>query len=213
MLALALIGGLLAFVASLPVTGPGAVLIADAAMRGRPSRGVGLAVGMAIAEAGYATFALLGAAALLEGNPDVEAGAHAIAGLLLLAVGIWLWRRTPAPAEAAPERDAGGLLLGAGRGVLVGFSVVAPNPTLLLSWGTVAAALVAGGYAQNGVAEALVFGLGVAVGAVLSGIALTTFFSRLRARAGAQATRAFNRAAGLLLLVLGAVALVRAFVR
>lgn len=210
MLALALIGGVLAFVASLPVTGPGAVLIADAAMRGRPSRGLGVAVGVALAEAGYATLALLGATALLERVPGLRAAAHAIAGLLLLTVGLWLWRRTPAPAAATPQRNGAGPLLAAGRGVLVGFSVVAPNPTLLLSWGTVAATLVAGGYARSGLAEALVFGLGVAVGALLSGVALTTFFSRLRATAGAQATRAFNRGAAILLFLLGLAALVRA---
>jgi threonine/homoserine/homoserine lactone efflux protein len=201
MLLVALVGALLAYVAALPVTGPGSALVADAALRGDFARALWIGIGLALPDGAYAGLAFFGAGAALQGVGVVKVLSHLAASLVLFGVGWKLWS-TPLD---RPVVRAGGH-----RAFLLGVSVAAFNPTLLVTWGTVSALVVGGGYAHGEGREAVAFGTGVAVGAVAASITLAALFARLRTHVGEHGMRRVTRAVAVLLGGLGLAALVRA---
>lgn len=201
MIAPALAGLVVAFVGSLPVSGPGAVLVADAALGGAPRRGAWIGAGAAVPEAAWATLAFLGAGTLVDGVPELRALAHGIAAVALLAVAVHLWRRdTSTPATRGGE----------GRAFLLGVLSTAFNPTLAVTWGAVAGTLVALGWARTGLSHALAFGMGVGAGSVAAGIVVAATLARVRRRLGASVLARLGRGVAVFVGALGVLALVRA---
>ena len=201
MIAALLYGAGVAFVASLPVTGPASALVADAALRGEGARAARIGLGSAVAEAGWAALALAGAGALLAGASAARAVADLFAGVVLLAVAAALWR---APSEPVARPEAGG------RAFWAGFGLTALNPTLLVTWGTVSAGLLATGRLVATPATVTAFAVGVLGGGWAAFQAVRWAFGRAGARLGGRAARVFGRAAAALLFGLGLAALARA---
>lgn len=100
MLTVALVAAGLAWASALPLSGPGAVMVADAAMRGDVRRATWIGVGAAVPELAWATLAFGGAAAALAGRPDLAGAAHLVAAAVLAGVAVALWR---SPAGGPPS--------------------------------------------------------------------------------------------------------------
>lgn len=203
MLIALLAGAGIAFFGALPVAGPVAVLILDRALAGHRREAMALALGAAIPEGIYAGAAALGAAALLERVPALLPVAHLLAGGVVVVVGALLLRqqagaRASSPV-AAPSRGA----------VLTALLLTALNPTLLATWAAVGAPLVAAGVIQ-GAGGAAAFGLGAAAGAWGGGATLATVVASHGWRLGEGGVRITRRGAGVVLVGLGVVLLVRA---
>lgn len=194
-----LLGALASFVAGLPVSGPAAALVADAAMHGERRRAVGIGVGAAVPEAGWAFVAWLGVGSALAGRPGVEAVAHGLAGVVLLGVAGALWRR--GPANRPPTTS------GVGPAAWIGALATAFNPTLALTWGTVAAAIVGTGLGEPGLPGALGFGIGVGVGAVAATLVLVHLASHAHTRLPERTRLLMARGVAGLLAALGIAAL------
>jgi len=149
-----LLGTGIAFVGSIPIAGPLAVLIVDRAAGGRREEGFFIALGGAIAEAGYAVAVLF---PLVLGISQTVVLVSRIAGAVLIGViGAVLMVRPNVVRAASTERRSGGFLTGM---VLSGF-----NPTLLATWTVMVATLNAHGLLGTSVADAALFAVGVAVG-------------------------------------------------
>lgn len=205
-----LLGLVLAFIAGLPVTGPAAVLVAEAAVRGRNARAIAVGVGAALPEGLWAGLALAGLGSMLPAGGALGAGWQLAGGLFLVGVGVALWTRRPggrarrAPAEPAPASLV--------RAMVVGFATTALNPTLLVTWGTVATALLTTGMVQARPGGSVLFGLGVTTGASLAALTLTTLASGVRRRFGGAAPRWIGRAAATVLMAIGLASVLRALV-
>lgn len=205
-----LLGLAFAFVAGLPVTGPAAVLVAEAAVRGRTSRAVAVGVGAAIPEGLWAGLALGGVGSIVPAGSALGAGWQVAGGLVLVGVGVALWTRRPTGrARPAPARPAPASLV---RAMVVGFATTALNPTLLVTWGTVSTALVTTGTIPAVPGGPALFGLGVTAGASLAALTLATVASGIRRRFGGETPGWIGRAAASVVVAIGLASVLRALV-
>jgi threonine/homoserine/homoserine lactone efflux protein len=135
------LGFMLGFVGSIPPAGPISILVLHDALRGQRGSALCVAIGGAIAETGWCALAFWGVSSLLQRAQALTTTARIIASVLLLAAGIVAIagaKHGRDSGKSAPKGDhrrtrAGKLMFGL---LLAGF-----NPTLLVSWCTVAAAL------------------------------------------------------------------------
>lgn len=182
------------FVGSIPLTGPIAVLVLSRSVAGdyRTARQIGL--GAALAEGLYAGIACFAFTAL-NASTLLRPIADAATMVVLIALGLYFaqWRY-----HEKPTRETHGQ-----RGGWIGFSIAIVNPTLLVTWSAVVAALSGRGLGNGSVLLAVPFGLGAAVG--VAGWEL--LFVRLVKRFGPRFTGATLqwgvRGVGLVLIGLG----------
>lgn len=181
MIAALLFGTVMGFLSAIPVAGPVSAMVVDRALSRRYAAALAVAVGTAVAEGFYAALAVLGLAAVAD-EPWVELASRAVAGAVLIAVGlVFALRRGPGPRagdnvdEPTPRTSK---LWGQW---MVGFTITVANPTLIATWAAVTSMLMASGWVALTPALAVPFGLAVAAG-VAAWFALVVVLVRRFAR-------------------------------
>jgi threonine/homoserine/homoserine lactone efflux protein len=173
-----LLGLLMGFLGSLPTAGPVGMLVASRALTGRPRSGLHVALGSAVAEATYALVAFWGFAVVLARFPQLVAASRILACILFAAMGLYLVLRGVAPTVPGVPLDRGGQ-----RSALLGFSMTALNPTLLISWGSAAGVAHATGLPPAGQLAAIPFAVGVGCGSLAWFAILLWLLARVRVQA------------------------------
>jgi threonine/homoserine/homoserine lactone efflux protein len=191
--AIALVFG---YVGSMPIAGPIAMLMLARSAQRRFGEARQIGVGAALAEGVYAALAFWGFATFLARQRLIVPLSRAATGALLLALGGWFirWRPTERRADI-PERTAGPLLLG--------FSVSAVNPTLLVTWSVAVAFLYSKGLAGEPAIVAIAFGASATAGVALWNASLIHLLERYGGRLPKDAMTLVIRVMGLALVGLG----------
>ena len=198
MVVAAIIGFLFGFIGSMPVAGPIAALVFARALQGQVRQGLHIAIGGALAEAIYAALAFWGFAELLDRVPWLEAASNVAAALILAVLGIVFMRYRQSDALAPSETR------GAHRGVLLGFTITALNPTLIATWAAASATLLSSGVVSLDSSHALPFSLGALVGIVVWFATLLRLVMHFRQRFSHEAlSRVIRWMGGGLLLLSG----------
>jgi threonine/homoserine/homoserine lactone efflux protein len=189
------------------------VAIVEAAARRGARAASGIAVGGALADGVHAALAFGGVGHAIVARPAVRLALHAIAGVVLLAYAVVIWRAkaptgaardVPAPVSLRSARSSLDDRAGFGRGALAGLGLTLPNVAALGAWIAVAAALP-----PTSVAAGLVTAAGVAAGSAAFFLAL----ARLAARGSALPStprRTLTRGVAVVLACLGVGAISRA---
>jgi threonine/homoserine/homoserine lactone efflux protein len=144
------------FVGSMPLAGPISVMVVARAAQKQYREALRVGLGAAAAEAIYAGIAFFGFTTILEHHPVLVPIAHGITALVLLALGVWFVFWKPREKEDEQENRAGT--------VLVGFTVSALNPTLLVTWTGAVAFLYSKGLGEVSAWAAIPFGVCAGVG-------------------------------------------------
>lgn len=134
-----LVGFLFGFIGSMPIGGPISLLVFHRGVLARYRDGWAIGLGGAIAEGAYCALAIYGFTALREGFAFLEPVAKAMGILLLLALGLYFvipYKLAPQENPMADQSRASSV----GQ-FLVGFTIAALNPTLILTWSVSAAML------------------------------------------------------------------------
>ena len=152
----ALLGIILAFIGSIPVAGPLAVLVVDRSVSGRRAEGLFIAFGGALAEAVVAFGVALLFPLLFALSHTVVAVSRIAGASLVGLIGLLLLIYPDVVKRPPTTRRSGSFLTGL---VLSGV-----NPTLLATWTVVVATLHAHGLMGRSAAVAVFFGLGVGAG-------------------------------------------------
>jgi threonine/homoserine/homoserine lactone efflux protein len=195
LLAACLVALAVGFFGSIPLAGPISVMVVSRAARSRYDEALHVALGGAVAEGIYAAAAFWGFTTFLAGQPYVQPLSHAISAALFIALGATfaVWRP-----DARRDRRANR----AGT-VLVGFSVAALNPTLLLTWSAIVAFLWSKGLGERSPAAAVPFGAAAAAGIAGWFTLLVTGLRRYGGRLPARALKWTVRVIGIALVGLG----------
>jgi threonine/homoserine/homoserine lactone efflux protein len=151
----------MAFFGSMPPVGPIAVLLLERGVSGRDREGRGIALGAAVAETAYCALAMAGVSELMKRYAIVDTIAHVVGIGVLLALGVHFARFTTTslpndgePVESVPH----------GKGVVLGFTVSAANPVLIITWSGSIATLLSFAHLRFDLAERGVFVAAVFVG-------------------------------------------------
>ena len=148
----------IAFIGSMPMSGPVAVLIMARALHRERRAALLLALGAAIVEAAYA----FGIAALLPSlvgkTRAVVLGSLGLGSLVVVGLGMLLLLRPAAANRAADTTPRRGVLRGALSTLL--------NPTLIATWTVAVSTLYANDWLSPRLSSALGFALGVALGSL-----------------------------------------------
>ncbi len=193
-----------AFLGSMPLAGPIAVLTLSRAASGRFGEALRIGLGAAVAEGVYAALAFWGFATFLPRHAWVGIASRGATGLLLVALGVrFVFWRPPADAPSR-ETKAGTAFLG--------FSISALNPTLLATWTAVVAFLYAHGMEPRPAILAIPFGACAAVGVGSWFACLVAILRKLESKLPVTALRWMIRTMGIALVIMGVVTCVR-FVR
>jgi threonine/homoserine/homoserine lactone efflux protein len=198
---LALVVGIaLGFVGSIPVAGPISLLVFAQGVARRYQNALAIAAGGAAAEGLYACFAFWGYGQLLAKYPFIRPISQALGALLLIGIGVaFAWRREPPASEPATPADR------KRRGVLLGFTLTALNPTLLVTWTAASSTLLSSGVLITEPKRALLFALGVVVGIVAWFGVLLALLHHFRDRFRKQTLHGVVRVIGVIVACVGMV--------
>lgn len=207
----ALIGFAMGFAGSIPLAGPTTMLVLSFGIQGRIREAAGVAAGSALPEAIYAGLALWGFGALLESFSWVAQVSRGFAIAILLVVGLFLLLRPPAEGGEAPREiaDQPGLI----RSFLLGTSVTAFNPALILNWGAAATMLYSLEILDPDSLLAIPFGLGAATGIVSWFAIVLVLLHHHRRRISPLLRDRLLRSMGLLLIAFALIAAARSWLR
>lgn len=197
----ALVGFALGWLGSMPVGGPVSLLVVRRGAAGRYRGGLALAAGAALAEAGWCAAALFGYGALLDRWPWLRPVTGITGAVVLLAVGgyILLMRPARVPDPAAPAEAE----RGTPRDFVLGFTLLALNPSVMLSWLAGLAAIQAAGIRFTTALERGLF-VGTAALGIVAWFGLVLHLFRLgRHRVAPHHLARAVRGVGALLCVLG----------
>ncbi len=174
LVAVSLIALVFAFVGSLPLAGPIALLVVSNGVSGHYREALRIALGAALAEGIYAFLAFWGFATFLARYALVLPISHGVTALILVALGarflFFTVKDEPARegGEAKPAR------------FWVGFSISALNPTLLATWGAVTTFLFSKQLVELTPVLAIPFGVFTAAGIALWGLMTVALLERFR---------------------------------
>jgi threonine/homoserine/homoserine lactone efflux protein len=207
LLAICVVALVFGFFGSMPLAGPIAIMAMARASRGKYGEAMRIGLGAAGAEGIYAGMAFWGYTTFLARHAIVVPVSQAVTALVLTAIGVRFafWRPTT-PHRDTRENKAGTALLG--------FSVSAINPTLLLTWSAAVAALYSRGLNEPSPAYAIPFGLCAATGIGSWFVVLAILFKRFGGKLPEAGMTWVIRSMGLVLVVVAlwsAVKLVRSF--
>jgi threonine/homoserine/homoserine lactone efflux protein len=195
-----LLGFGIAFVGSMPMSGPVAVIIMSRALRSERKSALLVAIGAALVEALYAGAIASFLPHLLGKARGVVLASLGIGSLVVTTLGVLLLVR-PAAAQVSASSPKRGLLHGALSTLL--------NPTLIATWTVAVSTLYANDWLSPLFRSALVFALGVGLGSVAwFGLAVLVIGASHR-RVTPRLQRTVLRAMGGLLTVSGIVLGVR----
>jgi threonine/homoserine/homoserine lactone efflux protein len=195
----ALLGFAFGFVSSIPIAGPIATLVFSRGLEGRARSALYLAAGAALAEGGYAYLAFWGIAGFLTRYAWVEIASGIAAAAISTALGLHFLRSPNAEATRA-QSDPGA----PGRGAfLLGFTIAALNPALIMTWTAAVTAMYSLGLVRFEPAAALPFALGACAGITVWFAVLLGLVQRFRERLSDAALGRVRRAMGAILVALG----------
>lgn len=168
------------YVGSVPLAGPIAVMQLSRGARGKFSEALHLGLGAAVAEGIYAGVAFWGYTTLLSRHRLLEPISHAITAAVLIVLGarFALWKKGDDKKDER-ERKAGTVLLG--------FTVSAANPTLLVTWGAIVAFLYSEKLGSLPAVGAIPFGIGAAGGVALWSATLTAILRKYEGKVPSKA--------------------------
>jgi len=151
-------GFAMAFLGSMPPVGPIAVLLLERGVTGRDREGRGIAHGAAIAETIYCALAMAGVSELMRRYAIVETIARGVGVVILIALGVHFvrFRIQPEAVAATPKPR--------GRPFVLGFSISAANPVLVITWSGSIATLLSFARVRFDLAERGLFVVGVLSG-------------------------------------------------
>jgi threonine/homoserine/homoserine lactone efflux protein len=205
LLVAASLGAGLAFVGSIPMTGPLALLVLDRLIAAQRRAALWIALAGALVEGFIAAVVATLLPLVLRHSEAIVLRARLSGALVIFAVGITLALRPDLLESIKTDRKR--------QSFLAGFLTTALNPTLLATWTVTVTALHANGLLQGDGAVGPVFGLGVALGA-LAWFGLLVVLSRNSRLARLENHRkGFARSIGIILAVLGSVLFARALWR
>jgi threonine/homoserine/homoserine lactone efflux protein len=193
LIAICLVALVFGFGGSMPLAGPIALMSVARASRGKYSEALRIGLGAAVAEGLYAALAFWGFTTFLASHAFVVPLSHTVTAIVLAAVGIRFVFWTPSEGKDTRENKAGTALLG--------FSVSAINPTLLLTWSAAVAALYSRGLKEASSAYAIPFGLCAAAGIGSWFLTLVALFKRYGDKLPRAAMTWSIRVMGLVLVV------------
>jgi threonine/homoserine/homoserine lactone efflux protein len=195
LIAICVVALVFGFMGSMPLAGPIAIMAVARASRGKYGEAMRIGLGAAVAEGIYAGLAFWGFTTFLARHAIVVPISQAVTAIVLTAIGVRFsfWKPTESHADAR-ENKAGTALLG--------FSVSAINPTLLLTWSAAVAALYSRGLKEPSPAYALPFGLCAAAGIGGWFVVLSALFKRFGGKLPETAITWVIRSMGLVLVVL-----------
>lgn len=148
----------IAFVGSMPMSGPVAVLIMTRALRRERTPALLTALGAALVEATYAGIIAFFLPLLLGRTRGVVLASLGLGCLIVTGLGVLLLVRPGAVGRIADTSPRRGLLRGALSALL--------NPTLVATWTVAVSTLSANGWLSPNLRSALSFALGVSLGSV-----------------------------------------------
>jgi threonine/homoserine/homoserine lactone efflux protein len=185
-----------AFVGSMPLAGPIALLTLSRAAHKRYGEALRIGLGAAAAEAIYAGLAFWGFATFLARYRLVVPISRAATAALLTVLGFrfMFWRLRDDDASDPQET---------GNAMLLGFSISALNPTLLLTWSAAVAFLFARGLEPRSAALAIPFGFCAGTGVAAWFFCLVKLVHRYGAKVPRVAIRWVIRTMGLALVAGG----------
>jgi threonine/homoserine/homoserine lactone efflux protein len=183
------------FFGSMPLAGPIAVMVFSRASRRRYSEALQIGIGAAAAEGLYAAVAFWSFTSLLARHPLVVPVSRAVTAVVLSAMGVRfaVWKARDPKNE--PERRAGTSL--------VGFSLSAINPTLLVTWSAAVAFLYAKGLGESSGLAAIPFGLCAGAGIALWFTILVAILRKFEGKLPLALLTWTIRSLGLALVALG----------
>jgi threonine/homoserine/homoserine lactone efflux protein len=194
------LGTIFGFVGSMPIAGPIALLVFAYGAAGRARSAFYVTLGAALAESLYAFVTFWGFAELLQRYPLVVPVSQALGSVVLLATGTYLLLRRrydkAGPSSERSQTKRGGKFL-------LGFTITALNPTLLVTWTAAVTALSSAlGHGLRTV-DALPFAAGACAGIVGWFALLLTLMHKYREKFSPRTLDRLARGAGALVLGLG----------
>ena len=194
-LAICVIALVFGFIGSMPLAGPIAIMAVSRASHGKYGEALRIGLGAAAAEGVYAGIAFWGYTTFLARHAIVVPISHGATALVLVAIGIRFSFWKPPEAKETEDNKAGSALLG--------FSVSAINPTLLLSWSAAVAFLYSRGLKEPSPAYAIPFALCAMAGVGAWFVTLTALLRRYQGKVPRTGLKWFVRSMGLVLVGLG----------
>jgi threonine/homoserine/homoserine lactone efflux protein len=195
MLAALLVGFALGFLGSIPLAGPIAAMVLERAAQGHAQEARSIALGSAVAESAYALMAFVGLTTVLVRFPHLLPATHAIGIGIIVIVGFYFLLKKPrhpqTKQDASPKHAKW----------LLGFTITAVNPTLLVTWTAAITAVHATGWLRTAHVDAFPFAAGVGGGIVTWFLTLLWIVGRMRDRFRPElADRAVRAMGGLFVL-------------
>jgi threonine/homoserine/homoserine lactone efflux protein len=195
-LVICLVALVFAFLGSMPLAGPIAILTLSRAASGRYAEALRIGLGAALAEGIYAGLAFWGFATFLPRHKLLVPISQASTSVLLVALGVrFMFWRPPAEKADPRENRAGTAFLG--------FSISAFNPTLLVTWTAVVAFLYARGVEQRSGIVAIPFGASAAIGVAAWFACLVKLLHVFKSKLPIRAFRWVIRTMGVALVATG----------
>jgi threonine/homoserine/homoserine lactone efflux protein len=195
-----LVGGVMAFVGSMPIAGPVAVLVLERGLVRRGREGLGIALGAAAAETVYAFLAFWGLGAVLHASPGILPASRLVGAGVMMTLGVYLATRKSRPRNVETGPEPVGRKR---RGFLLGLSVTFLNPTIIASWTVVTATVHSTGWVLPGLPSAIAFALGVGGGVVAWFTTLLRLLLRFQSGLRPQTVDRVLRITGWLVVAIG----------
>jgi threonine/homoserine/homoserine lactone efflux protein len=201
------IGFVFAFIGSIPIAGPIAVIVLSKGLEHRNRAGLFIATGAAVAEAIFAFLAFWGFSAVLSRYPTLIPATRLVGCLILVALGIYLAVRTPKSKEAQQQKDKKGVV--GVRNILLGFSMTIVNPTLLVTWTAAVGAAHSTGILDMQPHNAFPFSLGVCGGIIAWFAVMLATMAKLHHKMNPEKMQRVIKIIGVVLIVLGSAFAIR----
>ena len=193
-----LIGFAFGFIGSVPIAGPVSAIVFERALEGRSRSALFVALGSALAESAYAFMAAWGLSGLLARYPAVVFWSRAVGSAILFTLGAYFVLRKPKIVASAPDRTQ------ASGAFVLGFTITAINPTLIVTWTAAVTALYASGFVAVSSGHALPLALGACAGIVAWFCVLLALVRHYHRRIRRETIQRVVQATGVLLIGLGA---------
>lgn len=191
-----LLAAVLGYVAAMPILGPIAVMVISRGIEGRFDEARKLGMGAALAEGTYAGIAF-GFATLFSRYPAALPISRVLTSIVLAVVGFMFIRYTPKPIEAVDERKA--------RSAFgLGFLTSGLNPTIIVNWIAVGAAIHGRQMLEMKPWMSVPFGISACIGIGGWYLTLVALMTKYHSRLPARAMRIFIRVMGGVLLGIAA---------
>lgn len=196
------LGGGLAFVGSVPMTGPLALLVIDRLLGAQRRAALWIAAAGALVEGFIAALVATLLPLVLRHSEVIIRGARTSGALVIFGVGVTLAIRPELLSAIKTEHKR--------QSFTAGFLSTALNPTLLATWTVAVTALHDAGLLRGGPGAGLAFGVGAGAGSLGWFVLLALLARQLPVWRLTRHRARLGRAIGVVLAVVGAVLFARA---